>query len=166
MPSEVFLEDLKEAFIKFHVYLAERQGKSTNTRDFEHALRELDGNFISTDQKAGWKISYIAVRFHNPSIKDFLVNWLIQNPSLVFEICEAVVFFRQLQILWRLNSYTFNRDGRNSPIQTILYGQADKLIRHFERMLNSFDYAISTLEKASRISAKVNSPWWVGYHMC
>ena len=138
-----FLEDLKKAFISFHVHLAKRHSYPTNTRDFENAMKELDGNFIHTEQKAGWQTSILTARFHNPSIKDFLVNWLVGNTSLVFEICEAAVFFRQLGTLWWVNSYTPNRNKNLASVQEILAKHPDKLIYHFERLISSADCGVS-----------------------
>ncbi len=45
LPTEVFLEDLQEAFQSFHLQQANRYNYSISSQDFMHALKELEGNF-------------------------------------------------------------------------------------------------------------------------
>jgi hypothetical protein len=72
MPEEVLLSDLELAFRNFYLYRRTKHGFNAGSRDFEHALKQLDGNFVKTDLLVGNRI----VSFHNPSVRDFLESYL------------------------------------------------------------------------------------------
>ena len=50
MPGQVFLEDLQEAFLSYHLKQAKEYQFRTSPNDFLHALKELEGNFIVTEK--------------------------------------------------------------------------------------------------------------------
>ena len=97
MPEEVLVADLEIAFNQFYQYRRSRLGFSTSSRDFERALKELDGNFIKTTLVGTDQI----VEFHNPSVSDFIEYYLAESPSEVADLMEATSFFDQFVRLWR-----------------------------------------------------------------
>lgn len=96
MPSEVFLEDLQEAFFSYHSKLAKEYQFKTAPSDFLHALKELEGNFVVTEKFK----DRIIVRFHNPSIRDFLCNYLAFQEQVLRDIVQTAKYFDQYMILW------------------------------------------------------------------
>ena len=98
LPSEVFLEDCKEAFEAFHSNQAMRYGFRRSPREFRDALKELDGNFVSTEKSR----ERILLRFHNPSVKDFVLNYLSSHEEELISLLHSCVFFNQLTLLWSI----------------------------------------------------------------
>ncbi len=101
MPEDLFLEDLDEAFKSFHYEQAKEFNYETTPKDFKSALKEIDGNFISTEKSN----ERIIIRFHNPSIKDFLENYLSDNEYELQNLVKTASFCEQMMILWDFNSY-------------------------------------------------------------
>jgi len=96
MPREVFLEDLKDAFLSYHLKLAKEYRFKTAPNDFLHALKELEGNFISTEKSRDRTI----IRLHNPSIRDFLREYLASHEQVLRTLVRASTCFDQYMILW------------------------------------------------------------------
>ena len=90
LPRECLLSDLEHAFKAFHLPQCERFGIARSTTDFNSALKELDGTFVSTTRIR----ESVLARFQNPSIRDFMQNLLFGGESLK-EILGSLVFFEQ-----------------------------------------------------------------------
>jgi RNase P protein component len=105
LPSEVFLDDLEDAF---RVFRKNNLGNGTARLDseaFRRALKELDGNFIATN-KSGKKF---LVHFHNPSVRDFLQNYIVANNDDLQAVIRSIACFDQLHWLWE---HRHNRTNR------------------------------------------------------
>jgi hypothetical protein len=96
LPAEILLEDIALAFTDFYKHRSKQFGFATLPGDFKKALKELESNFIQI-QKWGDKS---VVKFHNPSIRDFLENHLATNQSDVRDLLSGSVFFDQIVALW------------------------------------------------------------------
>lgn len=96
MPREVFLEDLQDAFLFYHLKQAKEYQIKTSPNDFLHALKELEGNFISTEKSKDRTI----IRLHNPSIRDFLRDYLTSHEHVLRALVQAAKYFDQFMILW------------------------------------------------------------------
>lgn len=117
MSGEVFLEDLREAFLAFHQKESIEYGFVTTPQDFIRALKEIEGNFIIIEKSKGRTI----VNYHNPSVKDFIQNYLASNEAELLTLVKAATFYEQLMWLWKFrenNSVAFKfRETiiKNSP---------------------------------------------------
>lgn len=61
--------------------------------DFLHSLRELENTFIKiTKRYDGENL----IQFQNPSVKDFLLNYIASDDGLIELIIESMVFFNHL----------------------------------------------------------------------
>ena len=96
MPGQVFLEDLQEAFLSYHLKQAKEYQFKTSPNDFLHALKELEGNFIVTEKSKDRTI----IRLHNPSIRDFLRDYLASHEQTLRVLVQTATFFDQHMILW------------------------------------------------------------------
>ncbi len=96
LPELIFLEDLKEAFLSFHLRQAKEYLYKTSPDDFMHALKELEGNFISTEKSKDKTI----VCFHNPSIRDYLREYLSSHEIELRFLVQVAKFYDQYMILW------------------------------------------------------------------
>src|SRR5439155_10710429 len=91
------LENLERAFLTFYEFRRLRFGFATKPGDWLDALRELDGNFMKTD-KIG---KDIVVSFHNPSIRDFMEQFLEKSDGDVLDLLRGTHFYDQYVWLWR-----------------------------------------------------------------
>lgn len=92
LPSEVFLEDLKEVFV---THMTIQGGLKDIEITYNDALHELEGNFtITYALKMGTVIS-----FHNPSIADFLEREIENRPLALYEILKSAKYFEQVEFI-------------------------------------------------------------------
>lgn len=98
MPIEMFLEDLKEAFIKYHEQQTEKYHLINKPSDFMHALKELEGNFTISERSEDKTI----LKFHNPSIKDYLICYLFSNPKVILDLINSTIYYDQVKAIWEL----------------------------------------------------------------
>jgi energy-coupling factor transporter ATP-binding protein EcfA2 len=71
--------------------------------EFTDALRQLDGNFISTDRYPGTTKKsghFIVVQFGNPSIEEFIDRFLRADKSRIERLTRSIVCFRQVEELF------------------------------------------------------------------
>jgi hypothetical protein len=69
---------------------------------FTDALRQLDGNFISTNRypgKWGKDEHFLVAQFHNPSVEEFVDSLLRSEPSWLERLTKGIVCFRQAREL-------------------------------------------------------------------
>lgn len=89
-------DSLEEAFWKYRKNKLTKYGTNISERDFNNALKELDGTFISSERDI--RNSNINIKFNNPSIRDFLEVYIIK--SINYEIVlflESFIYFKQIQ---------------------------------------------------------------------
>lgn len=96
MTDEVLLEDLESAFNSFYRYRRKKEGFASDPGHFRLALKELESNFIRINRTG----DNLVVKFHNPSIRDFLNNFLLENPMYVEDLINSAIFFDQIAELW------------------------------------------------------------------
>ena len=127
MPDEIFLSDLEEAFNLYHQKQAADYHLSIGPQDFMHALKESDGNFITTE-----KSRYgIVIKFHNPSIRDFIKRYIFNNKKILNSIIDSAVYFDQLIRLWRY--------GEDDPEIKNVIMRSEGFIGMLRKTLNSKD---------------------------
>jgi hypothetical protein len=97
MPDEVSLADLASAFRSFYQQRRAKLGFAAGSRDFEQAVKQLDGNFIRLSLDEGSR----SVSFHNPSVRDYLENYLAESPTEVGDLIKSACFFDQLENIWK-----------------------------------------------------------------
>jgi len=96
LPELVFLEDLQESFLSFHSRQSKEYLFKTSPDDFMHALKELEGNFISAEKSKEKTV----VRFHNPSIRDYLREYLSSHDIELRYLVQTAKYYDQHMILW------------------------------------------------------------------
>ena len=122
MPDTVLLSDLRIAFDSFYQHRRKKIGFSTSSRDFEHALKELDGNFVKTNMVGKDSV----IEFHNPSVNDYLDSYLAESPDDVADLLRSATFFEQLRQLW-----SGQRETRFGGVQKYSEGFVRALSRQF-----------------------------------
>ena len=91
--SHSFLDQLKHVFTSSTDY---------NQKDFNTALKQLEGSFICLDKEKYYfeNKNPIKIKFHNPSIRDFITNHISINPDYIDHLLDKGIYFSQLSVLW------------------------------------------------------------------
>jgi hypothetical protein len=108
LPQEVFIEDVERAFESYHKKQAQEHGYETNGADFEHALKELESSFVCSSKSR----DRILFRLINPSVKDFLASFIVDNHKYISDLIDSSVFHEQLMWLWELYNDNIARMGQ------------------------------------------------------
>ena len=118
-------------FWKFYESRHKHFGFPTNPSDWLDALRELDGNFIKTTQIG----KDIVVSFHNPSIRDFMEQFLADSDRDAVDLLRGAAFYEQYLSLWSgVNDRPYpgiEQAGREflGALGTNLWGPIARMIR-------------------------------------
>lgn len=115
LPREVFLEDLEEAFQSYRKQCVKALGVEINQGDFRRALRELDGSLVATSKSK----DRVVVEFQNPSIRDFLENYLGSSLEELKLLVKAAVCFEQLNWLWEHKDRKNNNTFRSRIVESL-----------------------------------------------
>ncbi|MBA4389438.1 MAG: hypothetical protein C0399_00665 [Syntrophus sp. (in: bacteria)] len=148
LPWEVFREDAKKAFETFNGDQARSSGRHTNSLDFENALRELEGNFVSTSKSR----DRILLSFHNPSIRDFVFRYIILHPEFLRILVDCSAFHEQRSWLWA--AFHANQRRLQSVIRPeaialdTLHDAGDEMFLPSCRIVNYRDSDASTYKKS------------------
>jgi len=87
--DKIFMNDLELSFSSVYKNEARANNFEVNIDAFKESLRELEGSFITIEPDGKNKIIY----FQNPSIKDFLINLIQNNSTLIEALISNIVFF-------------------------------------------------------------------------
>jgi hypothetical protein len=90
------LEMLKSAVLRMH------GDDFASPMLFTEGLRQLDGNFVSTNKyppKSERDNRVIVVQFQNPSVEEFVENLLVSEPSWLQRLVQCAVCFAQAESL-------------------------------------------------------------------
>lgn len=90
--SPALLGDLESAIKEFYKVNNFKYYITHDSIKFNRSLRELENTFIKTikDSESG-----IVVDFQNPSIRDFLINYLIGKNDIISNILSSAIFTEQ-----------------------------------------------------------------------
>ncbi|MGC1385636.1 MAG: hypothetical protein WA823_17815, partial [Candidatus Acidiferrales bacterium] len=131
LPDKVALADFEAAFWTFYRLRRDRFGFSTTSGDWQDALKQLDGSFIST-RAVGKDIE---VSFHSPSVRDFVEGFLAESEGDVADLISGAHFYEQYTSLWTGRSghrYPGVDKSRNEFLRKLgsgLFGPSARTIR-------------------------------------
>jgi hypothetical protein len=98
------LEALTSSVLQMHP-----RGGAATAMTLTDAIRQLDGNFISTNRHPlGWREDKHAIvaQFQNPSVEEFIENLILSERRWIEQLVEAITCFEQAQRLAvRASSY-------------------------------------------------------------
>lgn len=126
---------------------------------FDLAMKELDGNFIRTERFGiiGSDKQEIIVRFHNPSIRDYLERKIINEQELLLWLVTSCVRFTQVEILFDMFErmhQSFNESERNKFANS-LWLKGTELVESISEKVIWFGgekrISCKNLEKARRL---------------
>lgn len=160
MPREVFLEDLETAFSAFHERSAQQHNFRTLPSDYRKALRRLEGNFIQTDRKGNRTV----VKFHNPSVRDFVELRVLGENGVVRKLFESAVFFDQFVTCWaigRSKNVEATEAARNVP--PFIAENMNLFVQGLAKNFESDSCILSVTHRlwgAERVEVR-RSVWWL-----
>lgn len=131
LQDEVLLTDLETAFWTFHQYRQARFGFASSSGDWNDALKQLDGSFVMTNKYG----RDLIISFHNPSIRDFLEDFLSSSDGDVGDLINGAHFYEQFTTLWtgrrghRYRGVDRNHNCFLHEFQKKVFGPSAKIIR-------------------------------------
>lgn len=139
LPNIVSVDDLQKAYEKFFEFRSTKYHYSYSPYDFRNSIKELDGNFVKTQQSR----SIIICEFYNPSIRDFLETHITNNLSDFHELLQSAVFPDQILSLWKLikkinqsNVSDYVLEEFLTRLNIVFNESSARLIRYTERKSN------------------------------
>lgn len=132
LPDEVLLTDLEIAFWTFYRLRQEKFGFPTSSGDWNDALKQLDGSFVAT-KRIG---KDLVATFHNPSIRDYVEDFLSTSETDVSDLIRGSHFYEQYTRLWagrrghRYRGVDEHRDEFLREFQRHLFGESAATIRY------------------------------------
>ncbi|WP_394647837.1 restriction endonuclease [uncultured Sphingomonas sp.] len=103
------IEDLEEVFAGIHSVLCTKFGVPYDPKDFEGALRTVEGSFVV--------ISGTTVRFVNPSVRDYLARYL-SDKALLSVLADGVPTLRSARNLF--DHFMKRPDPTNEGVATFV----------------------------------------------
>lgn len=133
LPQSVNLEDLEVA----HESLCRKRGVLTTAALFRIALQVLEGTFLASDMAFGTS----QVRFHNPSIRAFVLDWLARDRSLLADLIDSAIFFEQVSRIYEFATGHRAVGPASEPTsaalnKTVLSAEAD-VMQALTQLINS-----------------------------
>jgi len=165
--QEATLSALRAAFS----LLDNHSTASVPGESFDRSMRELDGNFISTQRFAilgGGNKQEIIVRFHNPSIRDYIKHYINEHLEILPWLIPSSVRFTQIETFFEIfrKTYTTLSTTICNEIANRLWISGTKLIDspNEQVVLFSGDKMISTrtLERIRRLETILNIGKFMG----
>jgi hypothetical protein len=95
MPMLIGYESLEKAFFRFHKCQSMKYNFACSYSDYRDALKETMGSFLKTDNHCGQTI----IKFQNPSVNDFIENYLRKNLSINRDLITSIEYFEQYETL-------------------------------------------------------------------
>lgn len=138
--TPILYHDLLLAIQSFAKNLSQKYNIKFSEQEFKKSLKELENTFIITKKDNN---GIIAIEYQNPSIQDFLVNYLSEQNDLITDLIKNAIFFNQLSGI-----FTFYEEPQ---IQGKLVKQANKVLlkndlsdQYIDKIISDFDYLNSS----------------------
>jgi hypothetical protein len=119
VPDVIDVNELQDRFLASTTY---------KIPDFIRSLKELDGSFIRTS-KESYPLSGLIVKFHNPSIVDFLHGHIYQTREFLDDLIGNATDFEQLMRLWG------HHFAESSPLRKAIISKPSTYYSAVERLL-------------------------------
>lgn len=132
--TPVKMEDLYFALQQFLYANDNNERRSVNYTDYKKSLKELENTFIRTHANSHGES---VVEYQNPSIQDFLANYLKKESGHVVDLIKGIVFKEQI-----FSMFTIKKVGNGVPdVKVVLSEKAvaeivNVIVNRFENLKN------------------------------
>ncbi|MDH5718932.1 MAG: AAA family ATPase [Spirochaetia bacterium] len=155
--TPVLLEDLKDAINSFLAENSNLYNFRIDSIEFEKIIKELENTFVISNMDSYNKI---AIQFQNPSIQDFLVNYLSNKKELIINLIKSFTFMEQF---FKIFTFDTNYKNQYNKIKVlleidILDFYCNKLVSNFHTFKNStlYRHNFHTTKKFRWIKNNIN----------
>lgn len=145
----ILIEDLELAVKEFLIKNNYKYFISFDSITFSRAIRELENTFIKTQ-----KDSYdgIVIEFQNPSIQDFLINYLNGKEDLITSLIEAMIFENQFFKIFTTDNQTDNIISRNIQLSNQQIQTSIERIKDIQNQLSTSKVIKLTQDKSEKFN--------------
>jgi hypothetical protein len=133
--TPVLLEDLRIALNSFVIANIKQYPITIDSIEFRKIIKELESTFIITTMDSFKKI---AVEFQNPSIQDFLINYIKGKKVLISDLINSFSFVSQFFRIFTFDRSTSEFNRRISLDDKLLEQYVDKIISDFNLLKSSY----------------------------
>lgn len=150
----VGMGELQDSYSSLHKVLSERYGIQRDPKDFEEAIRILEGSFISISNQ---RVSYV-----NPSFRDYLTKYL-DDFSMLCDFAESARKVQWAKSLWKFGVRRIPEPSTLKRFATAflpIADQFDKLpvLKQTRTSLGGVGLSMMDTANADRISLLLT--WW------
>lgn len=149
LPARTDLDDLMSA----HESLCRSCGVATTAAQFRNGVQVLEGTFLAVEMAYGTS----KVRFHNPSIRAFVLDWLGRDQQLVADVIRSAIFFEQVSYLHRFATGSRGTGAVTEPTAAALMSATSSLGQEVTAVLTSLIMS-PTPERGGKYVGDVNRP--------
>jgi hypothetical protein len=153
----VKIENLRVGYEGIHPHLSARYGEPHDPKDFEEALRILEGGFISVIGKE--------VRFVNPSLRDYLIGYL-DDPMLLRDFAAASRQADWARAVWQHGKRLKLSDDFLKSFALSFLGIATEFVRLpvWDRVQDGAGYALYPTGLSNTTRIELLLAWWEATH--
>lgn len=138
--TPVLLEDLRIALNSFIIANIKKYPLTIDSIEFKKIIKELESTFITTRMDSFKKI---AVEFQNPSIQDFLINYIKDKNELISDLINSFCFVSQFFRIFTFDK-SENEFNRRIPLNSkFLDEYVDKIISDFSLFKSSYTFRLN-----------------------
>lgn len=109
-------DELKMAFDLYNKKKCFKLNSEYNFTNYTDALNELDDSFISIENVN----DNFVIMYKNPSIRDFVENFLLENEDEFNLICDSCLYFKQIKNMCDFYSRKNNKNLTKSLVKNII----------------------------------------------
>jgi hypothetical protein len=155
--SDIEFEELHKAYLNFYSNTSDFWDPKFS-KSFKEALYELHDTFIKSKSISESKVIF---DFHNPSIRDFIQNYLLGNKLLMNTCCEKSISYSQIVQMWNILQYgcrkKFDSHFLNDHIDIFVYlKQAENFFDKYN--VNSYHNFEEMLYHLVRVTKIIKDP--------
>lgn len=147
------IPDSRLAYQSLHPALCAKYGQSHDPRDFEEALKILEGSFIT--------ISNGSVSFVNPSFRDYLTDYL-QDVEQLSDFAAAARHADWARAVWRQGKEVTKNENERAQIANSFKSIAPKMQGFPVWKRSGYSLSRSDLANGDRIILLIE--WWEATH--
>lgn len=154
--TPIMFDDLKILIQTFAKTYSTKYGVSYSELEFKKSIRELENTFIITKKD---DVNQIAVDYQNPSVQDFLVNYVKEFPDFISDIIKSAIFFNQLFRVFAIEeNHLVNGKLEHRTNKIILKGELKQLL--IQKLVTDYDFLNSSSIHAVHHGSKTVTTRW------
>ncbi|WP_298504492.1 restriction endonuclease [uncultured Maribacter sp.] len=138
--TPVLLEDLKITVNSFITANNTKYKLAIDSIEFRRIIKELENTFIITRMDS---FNKIAIEFQNPSIQDFLINYIEGKNILILDLIRSFSFVSQFFRIFTFEKKKSVYKRRITLDKIILKAYIDKIIIDFDLFKTSIIYRLN-----------------------